>query len=1097
MNAMCCLYRGAALALLVPVLICAATSDLGPTIFEELASGPDGAWRSWTGGGAVEVRRDRFSLSVGGRLRLFRWSPGMGLARLDPQAVMPSRSYRLDPAGPPRVMRHSKAVRAASANGDVAVRYYHGARGFEFDIETASGAPLPELTLEVDDGVFEIGEGGKLLLDGLAFMLRPVAYIVVAAGERRPVDVTYRLEHSRCLVFQVAGNRPAGMLVIDPVITYATYFGGADRDRGLAVRELSDGAVLLAGNSRSPDLPNGFVLSGLSQKPIGNDSDCFVAKLYPAKRQIAFVSYLGAYGSCVAMDLDSKGRILLAGYGSNTQFTTPDAQYRAPAQVGSSGVFLARISVLGDKLEYCTYLRSDFDLQTLRLKAGQEDRVYLASLAGIHGGETVVRRYDIGKRQFDGEANLAKLEFAGMELDASGAVFVYGSTRGQDLPLVNAVQKEPPSAIATAGFVAAFSGDLKVLLFSTYLGGQGGRTHVRSLLFGPTGALILSGGADQNSIPGLDPALPNSVWTDRSSNVFNVEVRPGQSAIEKGFLSGGHDLTSFAGSGFFASFFGADGRVCLLADGRLSSAFPGANVPRNSGIVASLVGCLNESGSDFDFLAPTRISQAPIAVARSAAGGLWILSNGGHGSHEDAIGYDLWSAAIQPTPSLVFDDLFLAHLDLAVVKPRLVEPTPLRLWVSAFAVEVPLSGTGFASTMYLDLGTQRLLVNATTSTAATLRQAGYSDTFIPPGAYEGRLVVPSSPELTSDPFPVVVDALPPAVSPTGLIPAGARVLRFGGDDVQIDRARRILYTLNAAANNQWTLTAVDLSGGQELRSASFSRRGATRILGLELSRDGRFLYFADDLNRIQRFRTDSLEKDLEFPVDPDAPPVWRGVNLSLQIRAFEDEPESLLIATPAGRLIIYDRDRPRPYGSVDFPPRMAARMRPILATANFIYAVDPSVPAVNPCLIRYPVDAFGLQPPEEFCEPAVQWGRYPEMKRFPGALVLEAGETAVSLRWAPHIFNGMVTPHLYDTARDLAILQATGTIPDPMDSIRRLAFARLGTGEVIGFFPAQRTLTGVVSAFFLDDNTMVVVTWAGASKLVTIEQNWQADFTFR
>jgi hypothetical protein len=143
------------------------------------------------------------------------------------------------------------------------------------------------------------------------------------------------------------------------------------------------------------------------------------------------------------------------------------------------------------------------------------------------------------------------------------------------------------------------------------------------------------------------------------------------------------------------------------------------------------------------------------------------------------------------------------------------------------------------------------------------------------------------------------------------------------------------------------------------------------------------------------------------------------------------------------------------------------------------------------------VDAFGLQPPEEFCEPAVQWGRYPEMKRFPGALVLEAGETAVSLRWAPHIFNGMVTPHLYDTARDLAILQATGTIPDPMDSIRRLAFARLGTGEVIGFFPAQRTLTGVVSAFFLDDNTMVVVTWAGASKLVTIEQNWQADFTFR
>ena len=459
----------------------------------------------------------------------------------------------------------------------------------------------------------------------------------------------------------------------------------------------------------------------------------------------------------------------------------------------------------------------------------------------------------------------------------------------------------------------------------------------------------------------------------------------------------------------------------------------------------------------------------------------------------------MWAGAIQASGPGV---LLLVYLDLSIPKPALIDPSPLHLWTftGGNSVDIPLSGTGFASTMYLDLGTQKLLVKATNPTVATFSYAGFGDNYIPPGRYTGRLVVPSNPTIASDTFSVIAENLPPLPT-ANRIPAGVKTLYLAGNEVSIDRDRRILYTLTYAADYQWTLAAFSLSDGTQLRSASFSRRGAALIFGFQLTRDGRFLYLADDLCRIQRFRADSLEKDLEFTFAQDAPP-HLGNNPAFQIMVFEDAPESLLVATPAGRLIVYDRDQPRYYGSADFPSRMVAQMQPLVATSNFIYAMPrPNAQGLNPCVVRYAVDWFGLQPPEELCDPAVQWGRHPEMVRFLRQIVLEAGQTAVGLRNAPDPFGSPVAPAFYDTARDLVFEEAQG----------RLVVEQLSTGEVTGFFPALRTLTSpnpyvttlsdpaMVSVFILDDNTIVVVTSAapvsqpGTAKTVTVEQGWRMD----
>lgn len=88
-------------------------------------------------------------------------------------------------------------------------------------------------------------------------------------------------------------------------------------------------------------------------------------------------------------------------------------------------------------------------------------------------------------------------DITGVALDRAGNIYVAGSTRSDNFPLVNAL---PSSASGTRGFVAKFSADGSQLLFSTLLGGSG-VDEITGIALGTDGSIFVAGKTNSPDLP--------------------------------------------------------------------------------------------------------------------------------------------------------------------------------------------------------------------------------------------------------------------------------------------------------------------------------------------------------------------------------------------------------------------------------------------------------------------------------------------------------------------------------------------------------------------------------------------------------------------
>ena len=606
-------FRNRFLVCIALVGCCHAASPWSPTrqnVFEESSQG---AWRALSGP-RFTILRDGFLLSRSRHVRRFRWDASMKLASITAEEIVPSHSYRLRPGNEALPLTHARRVRASSRDGKVSVVYYFGPRGMEFDIEIAPGTKLPVIELKALDTGFRIDTRGRAELGDLDLLLAPIAFSEDPRGRKHSVTARYGLEGSRRLKFAVGPRNSRERLTIDPAVTYATYFDGSGNDQPLAVREMPDGSVFIAYSSSGAGLPQGVSLNTVKEEPY---SGCAIANLIPATNHINFVSYLD--GTCSSVDIDASGRILLAGLSeAQSGLGTPDAQYPFPRPLSAADYFLARVSADGRTLEYGTFLNMGYNSSAgpIFVRAGAGDAAFLAlddyglNLPEISGGyqdqpvdsTLVVLGYDLSAHQYDGKTFLQGAgNLYGLDVSPTGAVYVFGSTGLSDLPFQSPVQTAPPTQNGYAGFVSAFSPDLSTLLFSTYLGGQGSYCGINSIVFRQSGSLLLAGIAGDQSIPGLKPARPfQQAPEPNAGSPFSVEVTPGNTALNEGFLAGGY-LENVSSHSSISNLTLSDGRYCLLLSGYpIGAPAGGAGFP----YPGPTLGCLNDQGSDFTVVTP-------------------------------------------------------------------------------------------------------------------------------------------------------------------------------------------------------------------------------------------------------------------------------------------------------------------------------------------------------------------------------------------------------------------------------------------------------------------------------------------------------------
>lgn len=274
--------------------------------------------------------------------------------------------------------------------------FYGNARQIEFDFIVHPGARAAAVELVFNRDVRLDAAGDLVAGDGYV-QRRPVAY-QESDGKRREVAASYVLHGPRRASFELGPYDPALPLIIDPVLTYSTFLGGADADAGAGVAIDNSRNVYIAGTTEG-----GIPATAGSAQPAfagtaqcvaeGDCGDVFVAKLNAAGA-LVWATYLGgtAHDSAAALAVDSTGAPIVAGYTYSTNF--PGV---APASVAAP--FHAKLSPNGDAVVWAQQIR-ETGAEICAITLDGSDQIYIV---GGRAGAGATPNAFVQKRPANGQ----------------------------------------------------------------------------------------------------------------------------------------------------------------------------------------------------------------------------------------------------------------------------------------------------------------------------------------------------------------------------------------------------------------------------------------------------------------------------------------------------------------------------------------------------------------------------------------------------------------------------------------------------------------------------------------------------------------------
>ncbi|MEO8525249.1 MAG: SBBP repeat-containing protein, partial [Caldimonas sp.] len=274
-------------------------------------------------------------------------------------------------------------------------------------------------------------------------------------------------------------------------LAYSSLYGGAGGASAMFVG-LDAGGRIVVGGSAGTGLPT---TTGAYMTSLGVGSAAFVARFDIAAQgasQLLAASYYGAaapQGNSLAtgnyaytLALDAAGTPWLTGQAYTTNLpVTANAARPSPTAMTSN---CAPGSVPLNSFAYVAHLSADF-----------KSLLYASYLSGGNGGPATCAEYGHG-----------------LAFDAAGNVYVGGSTSSLSYPTTaGTVQPTSPANSGFdgyAGFVTKLKPDGSAILWSTYLGGDRGRTYLSGLATDSgAGLWVYAGSAGGSNFPISTDAL--------------------------------------------------------------------------------------------------------------------------------------------------------------------------------------------------------------------------------------------------------------------------------------------------------------------------------------------------------------------------------------------------------------------------------------------------------------------------------------------------------------------------------------------------------------------------------------------------------------
>jgi uncharacterized protein (TIGR03437 family) len=561
-----------------------AVSSLGaaqlPLVFERNAGQARKDVRFLGRGGAEQIALlDGGSFRTHGvEIRLARGNPRAVAVGLEP---LPGRSHYFignDAARWRTGVAQFRQVRYQDVYPGIDLVFH----GREYDFVVTPQSDPARIQLEFGARVRRRLDSGDLVAGGLR-QKRPRAYQVLG-GKRQEVAADFVLA-GRVARFRLGPYDRSLPLVIDPVIDFVSYLGGAAADFGRSVAVDAAGNIYVAGGTDSGDFPTppgspkAVIPSGRSM--------AFVTKLSPDGSTILYSTFLGGDGGSFAsgIQVDAAGNAYVTGDAAANFPTTPGAYRNSPAWG-----FIAKLSPAGDWLVYSAVISSPpraiaIDAAGSAYVTGIAEPTfastpgaYQRSLApgicpGIRPTQAYTPCFDsfVLKLRPDGSAPAYATFLGGTDNDATWAIavaaagnaIVTGDTESGDFPVTaGAIQssfhgKIPliPGSAYGDGFVTKLNANGSGLVYSTYLGGANRDAGMALALDGAGNAYVagITESADFPTTPGVlhatfigtPPIIPGS-----GGNGFVTKIDPGGRLVYSTFLLGYTGAIAVDGGGY-------------------------------------------------------------------------------------------------------------------------------------------------------------------------------------------------------------------------------------------------------------------------------------------------------------------------------------------------------------------------------------------------------------------------------------------------------------------------------------------------------------------------------------------------------------------
>lgn len=375
----------------------------------------------------------------------------------------------------------------------------------EHDFVVAPGVDPAQIVLGVNGATsLKLDTDGSLaILNGKAEIRqsKPVAFQNID-GKRIEIAANYKISGNE-IQFELGSYDTTQVLVIDPVLKYASYLGGTLRTTpATVVAEPGTGILWIAGTTTSTDFPAvGESIRGV--ETMGN-GDIYIAKVDPSKpgpEALLYAAFVGGTGSDEArsMVLDGDGNAVIAGTTTSGDFPV----------VGS----------------YDSTIEGGRDAIVLKIdprRAGTAALVYTSFLGG------------------DGE------DFANaIATDSAGRFIVAGYTVSNNFPLTtNAIQRFPQGGYET--FIARINpdGGTNGLEYSTYYGGSA-TDIANAVAVDAAGLIYVAGATSSANFPTSDN--PYRLTYQNAGDMFLIRVdtaKSGVAGIDYGTYLGGTGIDS-------------------------------------------------------------------------------------------------------------------------------------------------------------------------------------------------------------------------------------------------------------------------------------------------------------------------------------------------------------------------------------------------------------------------------------------------------------------------------------------------------------------------------------------------------------------------